>query len=64
MKNGLAEKIGGKIGYIFSIFFATGVFFILAFSRGAMSPWLYLRLMLIIFLISLTGIILERFLKC
>ena len=58
------EKLGEKIGYIFSYFmFTTILFFILEFLNKLPIDWSYFHMMGITFSIALTGTILKRLLK-
>lgn len=57
------EKIGEKIGYIFSYFiFTTILFFILTFLNKLPSSWTYFHIMAVTLLVALIGSTITRFL--
>jgi len=63
-QNKSLEKLGEKLGYIFSYFlFTTILFFILMLLKKIPQSWSYFHVMGITILIALIGIIIKRFLK-
>ncbi|MCH8003551.1 MAG: hypothetical protein IH934_02875 [Nanoarchaeota archaeon] len=63
-ENKTIEKIGEKLGYIFSYFlFTTILFFILVMLKKIPESWSYTHVMGIVILIALVGVIIKRFLK-
>ena len=63
-ENKTFEKLGEKLGYIFSYFlFTTILFFILGVLKKIPESWSYIHVMGIVILIALVGVIIKRFLK-
>ena len=63
-ENKTIEKLGEKLGYIFSYFiFTTILFFILSISNKISGPLSYIYVMVIVVLISAAGILIKRFLR-
>ena len=63
-ENKTIEKIGEKLGYVFSYFlFTTILFFILILLKKVPESWSYLYVMGITILIALVGIAIKRILK-
>jgi len=63
-KSNKKEKVGKKIGYIFSYFlFTTILFYLLTFLDKIPSHWTYLHMVVITFLIVLIGIFIGGRLK-
>ena len=63
-ENNLIEKVGEKLGYIFSFFlFATILFFILEVLKKIPESWSYIHVMGLTALIALAGVIIKRFLR-
>jgi len=63
-QNKSIEKLGEKLGYVFSYFlFTTVLFFILMLVKKIPESWSYIHIMGIVILIALTGTIIKRFLK-
>ena len=63
-ENKTIEKVGEKVGYIFSYFtFTTILFLILILSKKIPESWSYEHIMGIVILIAINGIIIKNFLK-
>ena len=63
-ENRTIEKLGEKLGYIFSYFlFTTILFLILIFLKKIPESWSYFHVMGITILIAVIGIAIRRFLK-
>ena len=63
-ENKTIEKLGEKLGYIFSYFlFTTILFLILIFLKKNPESWSYFHVMGITILIAISGIVIRRFLK-
>jgi len=60
-QNKSIEKMGEKIGYLFSyILFTTIVFFIFSFLNKLPSNWSFFHIMGVTLLIAIVGIIIKR----
>ena len=58
------EKVGEKLGYIFSYFVFTSILFlILVLSKKMPQSWSYMNIVGSGLLIALTGVVLRRILK-
>ena len=63
-ENKAIEKVGEKLGYVFSYFlFTTILFFILSLLKKIPETWPYFHVMGITILIALIGIGIKRLLK-
>jgi len=63
-ENKTIEKLGEKLGYIFSYFlFTTILFFILGVLKKIPDSWSYIQVMGIVILIVLVSTIIKRFMK-
>ena len=63
-ENNTIEKVGEKLGYVFSYFlFTTILFFILLLLKKLPESWFYIHVMGIVILIVITGTIIKRLLK-
>lgn len=63
-ENKTIEKLGEKLGYIFSYFlFTTILFLILIFLKKIPESWSYFHVMGITISIAVIGIVIRRFLK-
>jgi len=63
-ENKTIEKVGERIGYIFSYFlFTTILFLILILLKKIPESWSYLHIMGITILIAFIGAIIKKFLK-
>jgi len=59
-----AEKLSELLGYIFSyLLFTTILFFILIFLNKLPQAWSFFHIIILTLLISLVGIMLNKFLK-
>ena len=63
-ENKTIEKLGERLGYIFSYFlFTTILFLILIFLKKIPESWSYFQVMGITISIAVIGIVIRRFLK-
>ena len=63
-ENKIIEKLGEKLGYIFSYFlFTTILFFILTLLKKIPESWSYIHIMVITVVIALGGTMIKRLFK-
>ncbi len=63
-ENKTVEKVGEKLGYMFSyLIFTTILFFILALLNKIPESWSYIHIIIIAMLFVLVSMIIKRFLK-
>jgi len=63
-ENKFIEKLGQRIGYVFSyIVFTTILFYLLNFLNKLPDDWNYFNIAFLTFFIALLGLILKRLLK-